>query len=190
MFIVTPCADVFSVGGNKHGQLGLGDTQDRTTALLVASFPSQVVRISSGANHSGALTGDGRMFLWGRSSFGQTGAGTGASLTSPTEVKVAPRVDLPEDGASTVPSEMEASEASQQGGQDVSPKRAPIAACRPRFVALALGENHTLALTDAKSLFACGSGTLGQLGRDDASDKLILVPMEGTYPSDDMDFFF
>jgi len=62
--------ELFMCGSNSHGQLGLGDTNDRSKPTLIDSsnFGSgtlgQVRQISCGAHHTLAVAG-GQLFAWG-----------------------------------------------------------------------------------------------------------------------------
>lgn len=58
-----PCAEggkVYAAGGNNEGQLGLGDTEERSTFHLISFFTSQrkIKQLSAGSNTSAALTGE------------------------------------------------------------------------------------------------------------------------------------
>jgi alpha-tubulin suppressor-like RCC1 family protein len=52
-------------GTNRHGQLGLGDTDDRDTFTVVAGLRS-VVDIDAGDRHTIAVTCEGGLWTWGR----------------------------------------------------------------------------------------------------------------------------
>lgn len=51
---------VYAAGGNNEGQLGLGDTEDRSTFHPIDFFTSQhqLKQLSAGSNTSAALTGE------------------------------------------------------------------------------------------------------------------------------------
>ena len=50
---------VYATGGNNEGQLGLGDTDERSAFHLISFFTSQhkIKQLSAGSNTSAALTG-------------------------------------------------------------------------------------------------------------------------------------
>lgn len=57
-----PCLEngnVYSAGGNNEGQLGLGDTEERSSFQLISFFTSQskIKQLAAGSNTSAALTG-------------------------------------------------------------------------------------------------------------------------------------
>jgi len=60
--------DVYSMGNNTHGQLGLGDTRKRNTPCIInrKHFNNEkVVQICCSQDHSLALTQSGRAYWWG-----------------------------------------------------------------------------------------------------------------------------
>ena len=61
---------------SQFGQLGLGDSIDRTSPCVVL-LPEQahVQQLACGWRHTLAVTQDGRVFSWGRGVNGQLGHG-------------------------------------------------------------------------------------------------------------------
>ncbi|KAL5262692.1 hypothetical protein ACHWQZ_G008179 [Mnemiopsis leidyi] len=70
-------AEVFSWGDNSFGQLGCNpDVKNCHTPTRVTVLDGvPITQISAGANHNGALTVSGLLFMWGSNSFGQLGLG-------------------------------------------------------------------------------------------------------------------
>jgi alpha-tubulin suppressor-like RCC1 family protein len=62
-------------GGNTSGQIGDGTSTDRTTAVDVTGLITGVSAITTGNNHSCALTTSGIVSCWGSNSNGQIGDG-------------------------------------------------------------------------------------------------------------------
>jgi alpha-tubulin suppressor-like RCC1 family protein len=56
--------DLYMAGGNVWGQLGTGNFKDQED-LVQISLPSKVINISCGTDFTGAVTVDGKVFLWG-----------------------------------------------------------------------------------------------------------------------------
>jgi len=83
--ILTKDNQVFSKGVNCHGQLGLGDTEDREQLCLIYQLIS-IVKIVCGARHSAALDKNGNVFCWGDSRQGQCAQGVKGIFTSPSRV--------------------------------------------------------------------------------------------------------
>ena len=91
--ISTAEGDVYAVGANDHGQLGVGDLFDRPTFTLVASFrdapgalfngveyrvsmgKQNVLQVMAGDASSAAITDQGKLFMWGADNKGQLGLG-------------------------------------------------------------------------------------------------------------------
>jgi len=66
--ILTENGEVYSVGGNNFGQLGLGNKQTMEIPQKITSL-SKIVKIACG-QHSAALSKSGELFLWGTGTFG------------------------------------------------------------------------------------------------------------------------
>ena len=62
--ILTTEGKVYSFGGNKYGQLGLGNRRKRTAPVLIESL-SDIVSVSTGHSYSLALKSDGTVFFFG-----------------------------------------------------------------------------------------------------------------------------
>lgn len=74
--VLTENGNVWSWGWGAHGQLGLGDKQDREIPTVIPSLSGEnVVELSCGDRHSFAVTGSGKVFGWGSNEFGQLGCG-------------------------------------------------------------------------------------------------------------------
>jgi alpha-tubulin suppressor-like RCC1 family protein len=73
-------------GDNGYGQLGDGTTTDRHTPVNVSGLASGVSAITTGYNHTCALTAGGGVKCWGRNSRGQLGDGTITDRLTPVNV--------------------------------------------------------------------------------------------------------
>ena len=75
-FVVGEEGQVLVSGRGEHGQLGLGDTQDRLRMTrLAGDFTVRVVMVSAGGGHSALLDSDGELWMSGRGDRGQLGTG-------------------------------------------------------------------------------------------------------------------
>jgi len=85
---LTSGATVWAWGRNSNGQLGLGDSSNRSVPTVVASLEGRnVSALVGGAYHSVAVTADGKLWTWGNNSYGQLGLGyTSSGVNVPTEV--------------------------------------------------------------------------------------------------------
>ena len=85
MVVLKADGTVWAWGDNSFGQLGLGEA-DRVSSdvprQITALNGKNVVMVYAGANHSGALTSDGRVYMWGSNSNGQLGASSLSSAAS------------------------------------------------------------------------------------------------------------
>lgn len=77
---------LYSWGINNYGQLGLGDTTNRSFPVKVNSF--SWIEISAGAYHSLGIKYDtlstGYCYGWGRNNYGQLGVGSTTDYSLPT----------------------------------------------------------------------------------------------------------
>ena len=86
-FVVGEEGQVLVSGCGRHGQLGLGDTQDRLRMTRVAGdFTVRVVMVSTGWGHSALQDSDGELWMCGRGSYGQLGTGGREDMLTPTRV--------------------------------------------------------------------------------------------------------
>lgn len=60
--------------------------QEEVQGTLPLHIGETVARESAGHYHSAVLTSEGRLFLWGRNSYGQLGDGTSVQKNTPTEI--------------------------------------------------------------------------------------------------------
>lgn len=77
---------LFSWGRNNAGQLGLGQTYNKTVPTLVDSNNTWL-DVAAGAFHVLAIKSDGTLWSWGRNSNGQLGHGNTTNLNVPTQVE-------------------------------------------------------------------------------------------------------
>lgn len=130
---------VYSWGYGVNGQLGLPRRQHfQSPDVRIVNMPT-AVRALEGASiyslhasrhHSGAVTRDGHVFMWGDNAFGQLGVGDRIARFEPTLIR---------------------------GLSGPSGAFANIST-------IALGDYHTLALSDVGHVFAWGSNAMGQAG--------------------------
>ncbi len=79
---------VFSWGWGVHGQLGLGTIDDQLHPRHITSLDAlKVTLISAGYCHSGVLSSDGQLYMFGSSAFGQLGSGSSNKSTVPQLVE-------------------------------------------------------------------------------------------------------
>ena len=88
--VLTVDSKVYAQGSNTHGQLGQGDTEERSGLCLVAQLSDkEVKRVACGARHSAVVCKDGSLYAWGDSRQGQCGVGAKGIFTIPTKINFA-----------------------------------------------------------------------------------------------------
>ncbi|RZK61278.1 MAG: RCC1 repeat-containing protein, partial [Hymenobacter sp.] len=184
--LVRPDGSLYAWGGNGYGTLGNGTTTDSRTPVPVsqglAPAGTRYVQVATGNTHSLALAADGTVYAWGRNKYGQlAGIHTfnytpepilpGAAPASTRYVQVAAGGDyslgLTAEGTlygwgHNIYGEL--------GTGTIDAASAPVAVSQgaipagTRFVQVAAGTQHSLALAADGTLYAWGYNTSGQLG--------------------------
>ena len=72
-------------GKNSNGQLGLGDTTDRSSPVQVGSL-TDWLRPLSGYEYSRVVKTDGTLWTWGKGTYGMTGHDDTTDRSSPVQV--------------------------------------------------------------------------------------------------------
>ena len=84
--------DVYIVGYNDYGQLGLGDYLERSTQTLMRDLPLDVARSAAAGLYHNLIVGVkdrqvGTVYSWGRNTKGQLGHGNVESIKLPKQVE-------------------------------------------------------------------------------------------------------
>jgi alpha-tubulin suppressor-like RCC1 family protein len=128
-FLLLETGDLYACGSNQYGQLGLGDTQNRSAWQRVVT-PGAVRTVAAGKFHSALLLETGEVYSCGSNHAGQLGLGDNQDrnrwqrVTAPGVVR-----------------------------------------------AVALGEIHSLLQLETGEVYACGANYSGQLGLGDRLDR-------------------
>ena len=77
---------LWGAGYNYHGQLGLGDTNSRTTFTQITTNTSDIKSVYCGYNHTFILKNDGTLWSTGCNDRGQLGLGDTTNRTTFTQV--------------------------------------------------------------------------------------------------------
>ena len=86
-FILTNDGKLYSCGGNNNGQLGLGDTTQRTTFTQVTTnINNDVKYVTCGSNHTFIIKNDGSVWACGNNGYGELGLGDKTARNTFTKV--------------------------------------------------------------------------------------------------------
>jgi alpha-tubulin suppressor-like RCC1 family protein len=190
---LTPGGGVECWGENTSGQLGNGTNTPSLAPVAVSGLGSGVAAVAVGGNHGCALTTGGGVSCWGANPNGQLGDGT----TTPSSVPV-PVTGLAGGVAAIAAAKGNHSCALTTGGgvlcwgrnhagqlgngtNTTGPTSAPVAVSglASGVAAIALGTDHSCALTLAGGVVCWGLGLDGQLGNGGNSGSNVPVPVTG-----------
>ena len=79
--------NIMSCGWNNYGQLGHGDTKDKTMFEEIKYIPKNIAEISCDEGHSMIRLTDGRLMSCGNNCYGQLGHGDTVGRTTFEEIK-------------------------------------------------------------------------------------------------------
>ncbi|XP_028902398.1 X-linked retinitis pigmentosa GTPase regulator [Ornithorhynchus anatinus] len=175
--VCTEGGNVYAAGGNSDGQLGLGDTEERTTFHQISFFTSRykIKQLSAGSNTSAALTEDGELYMWGDNSEGQIGLASESNVCVPCRVVIGKPVSWVSCGyyhsaLVTTDGELYTFGEPENGKLGLSSEqlknhRIPqlVPGISGKVNQVACGGGHTVALTE-EDVYTFGLGEFGQLG--------------------------
>ncbi|NWR43511.1 RPGR regulator, partial [Regulus satrapa] len=175
--VYTEKGNVYAAGGNSEGQLGLGDTEERTTFDLISFFTNQhkIKQLSAGSYTSAAVTEDGQLFVWGDNSEGQIGLASEASVSVPCKVDIGKPVSFVSCGyyhsaLITGDGELYTFGEPVNGKLGLFPDQLknnrvpqPVLGIMEKVKKVACGGEHTVVLTET-GVYTFGLGQYGQLG--------------------------
>ena len=183
---LTSAGKVYTWGSNVEGQLGLGDSTNRSvpTQVTLPCAGSAVVAVQAGHNSTLALCGSGAVWAWGLNSDGQLGDGTRTLRRSPVQVKgitdavaIAAGRDMSyaikADGTALAWGDNAFGEI---GDGTTTDRLTPVPVSGlTNVTGIAGGRDHGLALRADGSVWAFGWNAYGQLGDGTLTNRLVPV---------------
>ncbi len=194
---------LFCWGRNSEGQLGLGDLEDRLVPTLVANANVEdstvplppMQSVTTGYNHTCALSEGGVAYCWGRNDYGQTGDDPSEPNLTPTPLVFPDGLtftNLDAGGNHTCAISADAggygdtaaycwgyNVYGQLGGGDwvgeYSSDALHVVLEMP-VVAISAGGSYTCALTSNGAFWCWGSNDYGQLGIGEPTDQFNPYP--------------
>lgn len=177
-------------GNNSNGQLGVGDTTDRSVPTpVLGGVQLKFVDISS--DHGVGQSEDGHTYVWGKNTHGELGFGlVGLDTTAPALTNFPPftRVEIAESSYGQAYSGLLYAWGRNQFGQlgvgDVVPRSSPVAVLGGlKFAAVfhgTEGEGSCFGVErDTGLLYAWGKNDFGQLGVGDTAARSSPVAVLG-----------
>lgn len=179
---------VWAWGRNDFGQLGDGTNKDRSTPVQVKKL-SDVTAILCGMWHTVALKADGTVWAWGRNDFGQLGDGTTTERDVPVQIKrLSNVINISSRGSHTVALKSDGTvwawgrnDHGQLGDGTTKDYRSDPAqvGVLSGVIAIAVGEQYSVALKTDGTVWTWGHNDYGQLGDGTNTDRNIPVQVNG-----------
>lgn len=188
---LTTAGGVRCWGAGSLGQLGNGALTSSSVPVTPTGLGSGVAAISSGAQHSCALTTAGGVKCWGWNNYGETGDGSGAT-TSPEPGDVSGFSEgiaavavggyhscvITSSGAAVCWGQNQAGQRGD-GTQVDSVTPVPVSGLSSGVAALTGGTYHTCAIMSGGAAKCWGSNVTGQVGDGTTTDRLVPVDVFG-----------
>ncbi len=175
---------VWTWGYNGYGELGSGNTTDRSTPFSVAGL-TNILAVSAGNYHTLALKGDGTVWAWGANGNGQLGDGTTVQRTAPVQVINLTNVIAIEAGLNNFSLALKSDGTvwgwgynadGELGDGTTTGRTSPVQVLNLSGVAqIAAGQYHGLARKSDGTVWAWGYGAYGQLGNGATTSQSTIV---------------
>jgi alpha-tubulin suppressor-like RCC1 family protein len=177
-------------GYNAFGQLGNGTATDSPTPIDVTGLTSGITGVSTGAQHSCALTDAGAVKCWGDNLFGELGTGSNADSNTPLDVPglnsgvAALSLGLFHSCALTTTGGVKCwgrNATGQLGNGANSDANAPVDVngLTTGVQSISSGSGHSCALTAAGGVKCWGNNSSGQLGDGSTTSSNVPVDVSG-----------
>ncbi|MDR2638689.1 MAG: hypothetical protein LBC09_02495, partial [Helicobacteraceae bacterium] len=194
-FAITADGKVYATGANYLGELGLGDNAfDRSFTEIVSLNDKNITAVSTGREHSLALSKEGKVYAAGNSANGELGFNDKNARDIFTEV-----VNLNDNIIAISAGEAYSLALSKEGkvyatgsnsrgqlgvgnsGDEIKLRTfTEISSLEGKYIiAISAGKAHSLALDKESKVYAAGSSKYGQLGLDDKSNRNRFTEVKG-----------
>ncbi len=195
---VDASGNLYAWGRNNYGQLGIGNTTDQYTPVVV-TLPSGVTSwtaVAGGFYHSLAIGSDGNLYAWGFNGYGQLGIGNTTDQHTPVKVTLPSGVTSWTAVASGFYHSLAIGSDGnlyawgwngygQLGIGNTTDQYTPVVVTKPSGVtswtAVVVGYAHSLAIGSDGNLYAWGYNGYGQLGNGNTTNQS--TPVVVTLPS-------
>jgi alpha-tubulin suppressor-like RCC1 family protein len=182
---------LWSWGNNIQGQLGDNSITQRLTPVSVAGAVKTFCKIAAGGNNnfSIAIDKNGRLWGWGFNNLGQVGDNTTTSRRTPVSVAGAVKTfcQISAGGATGVAIDKNGRawgwglNIGNIGDNTTTTRGTPVsvAGAVKTFCQISAGIQHTLAIDKNGRVWTWGNNSLGQLGDNSITSKLVPVSVLG-----------
>ena len=186
---ITAEGELYMSGQNWCGQLGDGSETTKWKPILVYDERNErFTQVSCGRYHTGAITAEGELYMWGGGGAGQLGDNTNTdslSRTTPINIKGNPKIiqvscGRDHTGAITESGKLYMwgdNEDGQLGDGTGINKKIPVLIMED-IAQVSCGGSYTAAVTIEGELYMWGQNNRGQLGdgtQDDATEPIFIM---------------
>lgn len=180
--------DLLSWGLNQYGQLGIDNTDNKTSPFIVYHTYYDWKTVSAGSSMAAAIRYDGSLWTWGLNADGQLGNVSFISSDIPIQVGVTELKNLCMDvscgyrHAAVVTSDgnlwmwgnnerYQLSSSVNTTPQTTNPFKVPVNSLNNITKKVSCGKDYTCIITENGELFSCGANEYGQIGNGSITDQ-------------------
>ena len=169
---------LYTFGYNSDGQLGLGDTSNRSSPTKVGT--DTWIAVAAGYYHSLAINSDGYLYSFGLNDHGQLGLGDTTNRLTPTQIGSSTWKQITTGGWHTIGIlhddtlwQWGHNDDGQLGQGDTTDRLIPTQIGSSTWKQIQQGKWHTIGILHDGSLWLWGSNYNGELGREKSPPTLL-----------------